>query len=209
MRSSPPPAKPPTSSPASTVGSAAVGDAEIVTSNNDEAPDDSDKAPLIDDYPDAYSDFYGTGLTCIFKSGPAWLVHKNPGVHAFKGETRLVQRYVNMPKWFDIAEAIYLSLNSIKVKWTTIDAVSYAHAGEAKPFCPLIISIGVRSGTLLYDDAKRAAVVVKEILANAGFPDIEVAFLESEVADSAPCDPSLGNLPIPSESVSPSHEGTA
>ncbi|KAI0779735.1 hypothetical protein C8Q74DRAFT_1260722 [Fomes fomentarius] len=55
--------------------------------------------------------------------------------------------------------------------------LAYANVGEARPFCPLIISVGVQA--LLYDAAVAAADGVREILGNAGLPDIEVAFIES------------------------------
>jgi hypothetical protein len=68
--------------------------------------------------------------------------------------------------------------------WTSIDPVAFADAGEKMPFCPLLIWIGVRPETLLFDDAVRAASAIKDILKLAGFNEIEVAFRESEVTQS-------------------------
>ena len=66
--------------------------------------------------------------------------------------------------------------------WTSVNPLAYANAGEPKPFCPLIICIGVNPGSLLYEAAvAAAAAVVKNILTDTGFPDIEVAFIESVV----------------------------
>ena len=65
------------------------------------------------------------------------------------------------------------------MQWTSINPLAYANAGESKPFCSLTLSIGVKPYSLLYD-----AAVVKEILAGAGFPDIEVVFVESVVTRS-------------------------
>jgi hypothetical protein len=65
--------------------------------------------------------------------------------------------------------------------WTSINPLAYANAGEPKPFCPLIICVGVKPGSLLYDGAVAAAAAVRTILTDAGFPEIEVAFVESVV----------------------------
>ncbi|EJC98230.1 uncharacterized protein FOMMEDRAFT_137152 [Fomitiporia mediterranea MF3/22] len=45
--------------------------------------------------------------------------------------------------------------------------------------------IGVKHKTLVFDNAVAAAITIKDILSQAGFPDIEVAFRESEVTHSA------------------------
>jgi len=58
------------------------------------------------------------------------------------------------------------------VKWTSVDLLAYPDAGEAKPFCSLIISIGVKPYFLDYDAAVAATAVVKEILPKADFADI-------------------------------------
>ncbi|KAH9931246.1 uncharacterized protein B0H18DRAFT_1083548 [Fomitopsis serialis] len=81
------------------------------------------------------------------------------------------------PDWRRICH----DLDSVGVTWTSINPLAYAYAGEAKPFCPLILSIGVKPQSLLYDAAVAAATVVKNILAEASFPAIEVAFVESVV----------------------------
>lgn len=86
--------------------------------------------------------------------------------------------------WLKIGTDIYKLLDSRSVKWTSIDPVAFANAGEKTPFCPLLIWIGVRHKTLLFDDAVAAAKSIKDILSQAGFPDIEVAFRESEVTHS-------------------------
>jgi hypothetical protein len=54
--------------------------------------------------------------------------------------------------------------------------ITYANEGEAGPFCPLIIFIGVKPHSLAYDDAVATA---------EGLPDIEVAFVELVLTRSA------------------------
>ena len=146
---------------------------------------------LTDKYPNAYSDFYGSGTPCVFKSGPDWPVHKGPMALRIVREARPVYRHAIERTWLSIGKRIYGSLDSIGVKWTSINPLAYADDGEAKPFCSLILSIGVEPHSLLYDTAAAAANAVKKILAEAGFPDIEVAFVESVVTRSAAAGPKL------------------
>ncbi|KAG0633889.1 hypothetical protein HOY80DRAFT_1102268 [Tuber brumale] len=146
---------------------------------------------LSDKYPNAYSDFYGSGTPCVFKSGPNWHVPKGPQAQGIEREARPVYRHAIGPTWLTIGERIYLRLDSIGVQWTSINPLAYANTGEAKPFCSLILSIGVKPYSLLYDAAVTAAAAVKEILAEAGFPSIEVAFVESVVTRSVAAGPKL------------------
>ncbi|KIY44819.1 hypothetical protein FISHEDRAFT_77229 [Fistulina hepatica ATCC 64428] len=146
---------------------------------------------LTDKYPNAYSDFYGSGTPCVFKSGPDWRVRKGPQAQGTVREARPVYRHAIGHTWLSIGKRIYHGLDSIGVKWTSINPFAYADAGEAKPFCSLILSIGVKPHSLLYDAAVAAATVVKDILAEAGFPAIEVAFVESVVTRSVAAGPKL------------------
>ncbi|KAF8884567.1 hypothetical protein CPB84DRAFT_1816946 [Gymnopilus junonius] len=126
-------------------------------------------------YPNAYTDFYPSRIPS----------------QGIEREARPAYGHPIGPNWLTIAESIYQSLDSRGINWTSIDPLAYANAGEAKPFCPLILSIGVKPHSLLYDDAVAATAVVKEILAKAGFPDIEVAFVESVVTRSVAAGPKL------------------
>ncbi|KAG9084510.1 hypothetical protein FRC06_004054 [Ceratobasidium sp. 370] len=145
-----------------------------------------DNVRLSDKYPHAYSDFYPSRTPCIFKSGPDWPVHED-----MEREARPVYGHAIGPTWLSIGESIYQCLDSMGLNWTSINPLAYANAGEAKPLCSLILSIGVKPHSLLYDAAVAAAAVVKKILAGAGFPDIEVAFVESVVTRSVAAGPKL------------------
>ncbi|KAI0298529.1 hypothetical protein BC826DRAFT_1103029 [Russula brevipes] len=156
------------------------------------ATDDVSKATRITHkYPNAYSDFYGSRTPCVFKSGPDWRVREGPQAQGIVREARPVYRHAIGPTWLSIGKRIYHALDSIDVKWTSINPLAYADAGEPKPFCSLILSIGVKPHSLLYDAATAAATVVKDILAEAGFPAIEVAFVESVVTRSVAAGPKL------------------
>ncbi|KAI6142754.1 hypothetical protein BKA82DRAFT_1000160, partial [Pisolithus tinctorius] len=145
---------------------------------------DSKATRLTDKYANAYTDFYGSGTPCVFKSGPAWHVREGPQAQGIVREARPVYRHAIGPTWLAIGKRIYDNLDSIGVQWTSINPLAYADAGVAKPFCPLVLSIGVKPHSLLYDAAVAAATIIKGILAEASFPAIEVAFVESVVTRS-------------------------
>ncbi|KAG0133117.1 hypothetical protein HOY82DRAFT_584602 [Tuber indicum] len=141
---------------------------------------------LIDRYPAAYKDFFGTpsGAPCIYKSGPTWPEPKSFGAQRYIRETRHVYGHPMANDWLKIGTKIYQALDSLGVKWTSIDPVAFANKGEKTPFCPLLVWIGVKRQTLTFEAAVTAADTVKHILWQAGFPTIEVAFRESEVTHS-------------------------
>ncbi|KAJ3567822.1 hypothetical protein NP233_g6112 [Leucocoprinus birnbaumii] len=86
--------------------------------------------------------------------------------------------------WPKIGADFYKLLDSRRAKWTSIDPVSFANAGEKTPFCKLLIWISVKHKTLIFDDAVVATNAVKDIL-RIRLPQYEVAFRESEVTQSA------------------------
>ncbi|KDQ58121.1 hypothetical protein JAAARDRAFT_193575 [Jaapia argillacea MUCL 33604] len=146
---------------------------------------------LSDNYPNAYSDFYPSLAPCVFKSGPDWQVRSGPQAQGIVREARPVNGHGIGDTWLSIGTRIYEYLDSTSVNWTSINPLAYANAGEAKPFCPLIVSIGVKPYSLLYEAAVAAATGVKKILAEVGFPGIEVAFVESVVTRSVAAGPKL------------------
>ncbi|KAG7451368.1 uncharacterized protein BT62DRAFT_916395 [Guyanagaster necrorhizus] len=146
----------------------------------------TDPSRLTDRYPAAYRDFFGmpSGAPCIYKSGPAWPERKGPGAQRFIREARPVYGHPIAGSWLKIGTDIYKSLDSRGIMWTSIDPVAFANAKEKTPFCPLLMWIGVKHKTLPFDVAVAAADAIKVILSLAGFPEIEVAFRESEVTHS-------------------------
>ena len=187
----------------------------------------SSSSRLTDRYPAAYKDFFGmpSGAPCIYKSGPAWPEHQGPQAQRCIREARPVYGHPIACSWIKIGADIYRYLDSCSVKWTSIDPVAFANAGEKTPFCPLLVWIGVKHETLEFDDAVATANGIKDILSEAGFPEIEVAFRESVVSHSVglkplpfnprndpipefrkPFTPSLGLAIAPLKT--PHHEGT-
>ncbi len=149
------------------------------------------KTRLTHKYPNAYSDFYGSGVACVYKTGPSWPVREGPEAQGIVREARPVYGHTTGSEWLPTGQLIYQSLDSMKVEWTSIDPLAYANEGEARPFCSFIVSIGVKPRSLHYDVAVAAADGVKKILAKSGFPDIEVAFVESIVTRSVAAGPKL------------------
>ena len=164
----------------------AFGKLGLNKGDNDEGIVISDSSRLTDHYPAAYKDFYGvpSGATCIYKSGPAWPEHKGPRAQRFFREARPVYGHPIADSWLKIGTDIYKFLDSCSIMWTSIDPVAFANAGEKTPFCSLLMWIGVKHETLLFDAAVAAADAIKHTLGLAGFPEIEVAFRESEVTRS-------------------------
>ncbi|KAG7451365.1 uncharacterized protein BT62DRAFT_927053 [Guyanagaster necrorhizus] len=163
----------------------------------------TDSSHLTDHYPAAYKDFFGmpSGAPCIYKSGPAWPECTGPQTQRFIREARPVYGHPIAGSWLKIGTEISKSLDSRGIMWTSIDPVAFANAGEKTPFCPLLMWIGVKHKTLPFDVAVAAADAIKVILSLAGFPEIEVAFRESEVTHSVggpkllPFNPLLDSIP--------------
>ena len=163
--------------------------ASINSTGNGDEDDAFDPSRLTDHSPAAYKDFYGlpSGAPCIFKSGPAWPERTGPMEHRIIREARPAYDHPIANSWLEIGTDIHRFLDSRNVRWTSIDPVAFANANaeDDTPFCPLLVWIGVQPKTLAFEDAVTAANGVKSILSQAGFPDIEVAFRESEVTRSA------------------------
>jgi hypothetical protein len=153
----------------------------------------SDLFRLTSHYPAAYKDFYGlpSNPPCVYKSGPAWRKCTGPESYRIVREAHPVYDHPIADQWRAISMSIYQFLDSQSVKWTLIDPVAFSEEGEVKPFCPLLMWIRVYPESLLYNAAVAAAEAIKKILAQAGFPEIEVAFRESVVTRSVAPGPKL------------------
>ena len=91
---------------------------------------------LTEKYPNAYSDFYGSGTPCVYKSGPGWPIRKGPLAQGIVREHRPVHGRAIQPIWVSIGMRICDELESIGIMWTSVNPLAYANAGEPKPFCP-------------------------------------------------------------------------
>jgi hypothetical protein len=85
--------------------------------------------------------------------------------------------------WRELGERVYTLLDDKGVRWTSMDPLAFAEAGE-KTFSPLLIWIGVEPESLAYELANTAAEAVTFLLAQAGFSGFETGFRESVVTRS-------------------------
>ncbi|KAG8744520.1 hypothetical protein FRC10_009972 [Ceratobasidium sp. 414] len=69
------------------------------------------------------------------------------------------------------------------VKWTSLDPVRVGYAGEASP--PVIVWVGVVSGSLSAEDGVEVATRCKSILSAHHIDDVHVEIRQSEVTRSA------------------------
>lgn len=144
----------------------------------------SDASRLTNHYPAAYKDFYGlpSNPPCVYKSGPAW--RERTGSYRIIHEVRPVYDYPIADQWHASIVSARTSASSSTPRASNglRSTLSLLPKRGVKPFCPLLTWIGVYPKFLLYNAA--AAEAIKEILAQAGFPEIEVAFRESVVTRS-------------------------
>ncbi len=140
---------------------------------------DVSKDILSQSYPGAVSDFYGlpTNPICIYRTGDEWPVPQGPEAQRVPREARPVFNHPLRDAWPKLHIEVYGFLDSIGVIWSTIDPVRFAE--EGKEAGPVYLWIGVVPRSLSFEVAQAAAVGCKQILANADFPDIEIAFRES------------------------------
>jgi len=125
---------------------------------------------------EAHHDFYGfpSNPLSIYHTGPAWPLPTGPDARGIPKEARPVCVHKIAPVWRQLGEKIYKYFDSVELKWTSIDPVRFAEAGKEPG--PLFLWVGVVPRTLSQDEAKAAAARCKEILAEYGLIDVEIAF---------------------------------
>ncbi len=128
----------------------------------------------------AFRDFFGlpSDPISIFKTGDEWPFPVGPAQQRQPREARPICNHPIRDVWPALGKQVFEFLDSLNVKWTTIDPVRFALevGGEAGS---LHLWIGVEPETLSFTDAQVAAIGCKDILTKANFPDIEIAFRES------------------------------
>jgi hypothetical protein len=166
------------------------------SSNSDKPEDKVDQTRLTKNYADAYTDTHGlrSGQGFIVKTGPAWPKPEGLNARPFRRELRAVNGHHITPVWDDILTRIEAYLKSAMLPFTAVIPLGFGNVGEERPFCPLVVAIGVEPEKVAFKDAKAVAESVKlDILVNAGFDDVEVALWEFEtfLSGSGPKLPAL------------------
>jgi hypothetical protein len=184
----------PSSTPFSEKGSLPTG--KLFAGKTSVVRTESDKDRLTKNYPNAWKDFYPSKAGCVYKSGPAWEVREGPEEQGIRREPRTVCRPDIVPVWSATLKKIISCLDDLGVDQTCINPFAWANEGDKKPFCPLLLTVGVRPESLAYQLAVSAAEAVKMILASIDLAEVEVAFQELEVSRHAGGLPPLSLNPV-------------
>ncbi|KAI5895484.1 uncharacterized protein SCHCODRAFT_02460111, partial [Schizophyllum commune H4-8] len=87
---------------------------------------------LADNYPRAYTDFWGSGIPCVYKTGSLW-----PALTPAYGgcwrdrilrEARPVYGHPISPTWLSTGRKICGVLDHHEIKWTSVDPLAWADA---------------------------------------------------------------------------------
>lgn len=101
------------------------------------------QSPLTSDYPGALFDFYGlpSNPVSVYRTGDAWPLPK--GIHPRRvlREARPICNHPIRDVWPTLGEQVYKFLDSLEVKWSTINPVHFAEAGGKAS--PLYLWVGV------------------------------------------------------------------
>ena len=185
-------------SPPSPIGSSTV----FYHAENGNANGNSGIRRLTDNYPPAYTDFFGSSMPCIYKKGTVWPVRDGPEAQPFIREVRPVYDAEKAEVWRSVGKALWEYIDTLHIEWTFVNPLAYANAGEATPFCSFVVVIGVKPYTVSFDRAVEVAAVAEKMLHGAGFTEAEVAIVEGERTLSVArgpqmlsFDPLLDNVP--------------
>lgn len=147
-----------------------------------EADDDSVSEPE--------AKFYYWGLPSnprlVYRTGTLpWEMPTGPDARPEKKELRPVFEHKLTAFWEVLGWKIRDFLDSVEVRWTTIDVVRFIKVEKGKTIGPVILWIGVTPKTLSGKGAKTAAYGCLDILKVVEITDIEVEFRESVYIESA------------------------
>jgi len=122
--------------------------------------------------------------TLIFRTGTPTEKLIGPETYHVKREIRPVFDDKFAAVWEKMGTCVYEYLDSVTVKWTTIDVVRFAEPGKSAG--PIVLWVGVEPGSLSRKDAEVAARACEDILRSFGIVGVEIAFRESLFRLSSP-----------------------
>ena len=119
---------------------------------------------LLAAYPAAITDFFGCGMLCLFKTGPAWPVAQGQASNLVRA-ARPIYDLEKAATWLQTAQRIVSRLDALDVKMqlTAVDPLAYANAGAKTLICDFVVIISVKPNSLAQADA--AQVVAPTVLA--------------------------------------------
>ena len=126
-----------------------------------------------------HSDYYGlpSNPISIYHTGDPWPRPTGPEAQRVPKEARPICNHPIARVWRKLGQQVYEYLDSVGLRWTSIDPVRFAEVG--KEAGPLFLWVGVMPRTLTRKDAEHAAVHCKQILAKSQITGVEIAFRES------------------------------
>ena len=118
----------------------------------------------------------------IYQTGAPWQKPTGPEAYLVRKEMRPVFNHPIAAAWDELGPQVRDYLDSIKIKWTSIDVVRFADVEEDPG--PPVLWIGVMPASLSREDAEVAAVGCEGLLAKFALTGelgvgVEVAFRES------------------------------
>ncbi|KAF9040124.1 hypothetical protein BJ165DRAFT_359443 [Panaeolus papilionaceus] len=149
------------------------------------------KSLIFKNYPDAFGDTYCVigRVPFLYKTGPAWFQERY--TWRLAREIRPVDHHHRIkPKWRSILRGIVAHFKQphVDIPMNIISGLAYGGqgTGHGQPnhtFCELLVVIGIPPVDLDYDFEKikeAAEYVQKNVVSEAGFPDVHVAVREWE-----------------------------
>ena len=119
----------------------------------------------------------------VYHTGAPWKRPTGPEAQRVPKEARPICDHPIADVWDKLGPQVFQYLDSVDVKWTTIDVTRFAEVG--KDAGPVFIWVGVKPGSLSRDNAEVAAVGCKKLLEGFEITNVEVAFRESLFTRSA------------------------
>ncbi|KAI1787627.1 hypothetical protein LXA43DRAFT_895905, partial [Ganoderma leucocontextum] len=106
-----------------------------------------------------------------------WEKPTGPEAYRVLKEARPVFDHRIATVWDDLGPKVPDYLDSVGVKWTSVDVVRFAKVGEDPG--PVVLWIGVKPQSLSREDARAAAVGCLGLLKEFEIADVDVEFRES------------------------------
>ncbi|RPD58059.1 hypothetical protein L227DRAFT_655061 [Lentinus tigrinus ALCF2SS1-6] len=159
-------------------------------------------ARLTENYPDALTDTHGllSAAPFVFKTGSPWpKATGGPDAQPFRRRLHPIGDHPIVSSWDQILTDILEYLKGAGDTFNGILPLGFGNVREPTAFCPLVVAICVEPNTIGFEAAKTVASHVKtDILAGAGFGDVDVAIWELEMSFSGTAgltslDPGLGD----------------
>lgn len=134
------------------------------------------------DYPGAGRDECGVVPLFLYKTGPSW-PHIWKGGHEIGWEMRPVARgHPIQQKWPNVIKRIVNHFSQLGIPPAVISPLAYGNRDEKETFCELLVVVGIETTGFDFERVKEAADYAQSsILADEGFPDVDVAVRKWDV----------------------------